>query len=235
MIQVDMSEFMEKHAVSRLVGSPPGYIGYDEGGQLTEAVRRRPYSVVLLDEVEKAHPEVFNILLQVLDDGRLTDGQGRTVDFRNVVLILTSNLGSTFLVDPTLDEEKKRQSVMSVVRQAFKPEFLNRLDEIVLFDALTQEELSHIVDLQIAELGRRLAARRITVEVTDAAHRWLALTGYDPAYGARPLRRLVQTAIGDPLARMLLGGDVLDGTSVTVDVDPSGDGLLLTAAAPVAA
>ncbi|HET9828504.1 MAG TPA: ATP-dependent chaperone ClpB [Nocardioidaceae bacterium] len=234
-VRIDMSEYSEKHSVSRLVGAPPGYVGYDEGGQLTEAVRRRPYSVVLLDEVEKAHPEVFNILLQVLDDGRLTDGQGRTVDFRNVVLILTSNLGSTFLVDPTLDEEKKRESVMSVVRQAFKPEFLNRLDEIVLFDALTQEELSHIVDLQIAELGRRLAARRITVEVTDAAHRWLALTGYDPAYGARPLRRLVQTAIGDPLARMLLGGDVLDGTSVTVDVDPSGDGLLLTAAAPVAA
>jgi ATP-dependent Clp protease ATP-binding subunit ClpB len=234
-VRIDMSEYSEKHSVSRLVGAPPGYVGYDEGGQLTEAVRRRPYSVVLLDEVEKAHPEVFNILLQVLDDGRLTDGQGRTVDFRNVVLILTSNLGSTFLVDPTLDEEKKRESVMSVVRQAFKPEFLNRLDEIVLFDALTQEELSHIVDLQIAELGRRLAARRITVEVTDAAHRWLALTGYDPAYGARPLRRLVQTAIGDPLARMLLGGDVLDGTTVTVDVDASGDGLLLTAAAPVAA
>ncbi len=234
-VRIDMSEYSEKHSVSRLVGAPPGYVGYDEGGQLTEAVRRRPYSVVLLDEVEKAHPEVFNILLQVLDDGRLTDGQGRTVDFRNVVLILTSNLGSTFLVDPTLDEEKKRESVMSVVRQAFKPEFLNRLDEIVLFDALTQEELSHIVDLQIAELGRRLAARRITVEVTDVAHRWLALTGYDPAYGARPLRRLVQTAIGDPLARMLLGGDVLDGTSVTVDVDPSGDGLLLAAAAPVAA
>jgi ATP-dependent Clp protease ATP-binding subunit ClpB len=234
-VRIDMSEYSEKHSVSRLVGAPPGYVGYDEGGQLTEAVRRRPYSVVLLDEVEKAHPEVFNILLQVLDDGRLTDGQGRTVDFRNVVLILTSNLGSTFLVDPTLDEEKKRESVMSVVRQAFKPEFLNRLDEIVLFDALTQEELSHIVDLQIAELGRRLAARRITVEVTDAAHRWLSLTGYDPAYGARPLRRLVQTAIGDPLARMLLGGDVLDGTTVTVDVDASGDGLLLTAAAPVAA
>jgi ATP-dependent Clp protease ATP-binding subunit ClpB len=234
-VRIDMSEYSEKHSVSRLVGAPPGYVGYDEGGQLTEAVRRRPYSVVLLDEVEKAHPEVFNILLQVLDDGRLTDGQGRTVDFRNVVLILTSNLGSTFLVDPTLDEEKKRESVMSVVRQAFKPEFLNRLDEIVLFDALTQDELSHIVDLQIAELGRRLAARRITVEVTDAAHRWLSLTGYDPAYGARPLRRLVQTAIGDPLARMLLGGDVLDGTTVTVDVDASGDGLLLTAAAPVAA
>jgi ATP-dependent Clp protease ATP-binding subunit ClpB len=234
-VRIDMSEYSEKHSVSRLVGAPPGYVGYDEGGQLTEAVRRRPYSVVLLDEVEKAHPEVFNILLQVLDDGRLTDGQGRTVDFRNVVLILTSNLGSTFLVDPTLDEEKKRESVMSVVRQAFKPEFLNRLDEIVMFDALTQDELSHIVDLQIAELGRRLAARRITVDVTEAAHRWLSQTGYDPAYGARPLRRLVQTAIGDPLARMLLGGDVLDGNTVTVDVDPSGDGLLLTAETQVAA
>ncbi len=172
-VRIDMSEYSEKHSVSRLVGAPPGYVGYDEGGQLTEAVRRRPYSVVLLDEVEKAHPEVFDILLQVLDDGRLTDGQGRTVDFRNVVLILTSNLGSTYLVDPTLDEEKKRDSVMAVVRQAFKPEFLNRLDEVVLFDALTRDELAHIVDLQIAELGRRLAVRRITVEVTEAAHRWL--------------------------------------------------------------
>jgi ATP-dependent Clp protease ATP-binding subunit ClpB len=229
-VRIDMSEYGEKHSVSRLVGAPPGYVGYDEGGQLTEAVRRRPYSVVLLDEVEKAHPEVFDILLQVLDDGRLTDGQGRTVDFRNVVLILTSNLGSTFLVDPTLDEEKKRDSVMAVVRASFKPEFLNRLDEIVMFDALSRDELSHIVDLQIAELGRRLAVRRITVEVTTAAHEWLSRTGYDPAYGARPLRRLVQTAIGDPLARMLLGGDVLDGSAVTVDVDPSGGGLLLTTA-----
>jgi ATP-dependent Clp protease ATP-binding subunit ClpB len=230
-VRIDMSEYSEKHSVSRLVGAPPGYVGYDEGGQLTEAVRRRPYSVVLLDEVEKAHPEVFDILLQVLDDGRLTDGQGRTVDFRNVVLILTSNLGSTYLVDPTLDDEKKRDSVMSVVRQSFKPEFLNRLDEIVLFDSLTRAELSHIVDLQIAELGRRLAVRRITVEVTPAAHDWLSLTGYDPAYGARPLRRLVQTSIGDPLARMLLGGEVLDGSAVTVDVDPSGHGLMLTAGA----
>ncbi len=231
-VRIDMSEYGEKHSVSRLVGAPPGYVGYEEGGQLTEAVRRRPYSVVLLDEVEKAHPEVFDILLQVLDDGRLTDGQGRTVDFRNVVLILTSNLGSTFLVDPTLDEEKKRDSVMSVVRQSFKPEFLNRLDEIVMFDALTRDELAHIVDLQIAELGRRLAVRRITVEVSEAAHEWLARTGFDPAYGARPLRRLVQTAIGDPLARMLLGGEVLDGGTVEVDVEESGDGLRLT---PVAA
>jgi ATP-dependent Clp protease ATP-binding subunit ClpB len=227
-VRVDMSEYSEKHSVSRLVGAPPGYVGYDEGGQLTEAVRRRPYSVVLLDEVEKAHPEVFDILLQVLDDGRLTDGQGRTVDFRNVVLILTSNLGSTYLVDPTLDDEKKRDSVMSVVRQAFKPEFLNRLDEVVLFDALSMDELSHIVDLQIAELGRRLAVRRITIEVTPDAHRWLSRTGYDPAYGARPLRRLVQTAIGDPLARMLLAGEVLDGSAVIVDVDPSGEGLVLS-------
>jgi ATP-dependent Clp protease ATP-binding subunit ClpB len=227
-VRIDMSEYSEKHSVSRLVGAPPGYVGYDEGGQLTEAVRRRPYSVVLLDEVEKAHPEVFDILLQVLDDGRLTDGQGRTVDFRNVVLILTSNMGSMYLVDPTLDEEKKRDSVMAVVRSSFKPEFLNRLDEIVMFDSLSRDELSHIVDLQIAQLGRRLAARRITVEVTPAAHEWLSSTGYDPAYGARPLRRLVQTAIGDPLARMLLGGEVHDGSTVVVDVDPSGDGLILT-------
>ncbi len=229
-IRIDMSEYSEKHSVARLVGAPPGYVGYEEGGQLTEAVRRRPYSVLLLDEVEKAHPEVFDILLQVLDDGRLTDGQGRTVDFRNVVLILTSNLGSMFLVDPTLDEEKKRDSVMSVVRQAFKPEFLNRLDEIVMFDALTQDELAHIVDLQIAELDRRLAVRRIAVDVSPAAHEWLARTGFDPAYGARPLRRLVQTAIGDPLARLLLAGEVLDGSTVEVDVDPSGDGLVLTPA-----
>jgi ATP-dependent Clp protease ATP-binding subunit ClpB len=230
-VRVDMSEYSEKHSVSRLVGAPPGYVGYDEGGQLTEAVRRRPYSVVLLDEVEKAHPEVFDILLQVLDDGRLTDGQGRTVDFRNVVLILTSNLGSTYLVDPLLDEEQKHDSVMSVVRQAFKPEFLNRLDEIVMFDALTEDELSHIVDLQIAELGKRLAARRIHAEVSKAAHEWLSRTGFDPAYGARPLRRLVQTAIGDPLARMLLSGEVPDGSTVDVDVDESGDGLSLSTAA----
>jgi ATP-dependent Clp protease ATP-binding subunit ClpB len=227
-VRVDMSEYSEKHSVARLVGAPPGYIGYEEGGQLTEAVRRRPYSVVLLDEVEKAHPEVFDILLQVLDDGRLTDGQGRTVDFRNTVLILTSNLGSTYLVDPLLEDEAKRNSVMSVVRQSFKPEFLNRLDEIVMFDALTEDELSHIVDLQIAELGRRLAVRRITLEVSDAAHKWLTSTGYDPAYGARPLRRLVQTAIGDPLARLLLSGEVLDGSTVSVDVDPTSSGLALS-------
>jgi len=234
-VRVDMSEYSEKHSVARLVGAPPGYVGYDEGGQLTEAVRRRPYSVVLLDEVEKAHPEVFDILLQVLDDGRLTDGQGRTVDFRNTLLILTSNLGSHYLVDPLLDEDKKRDSVMAEVRAAFKPEFLNRLDEVVLFDALTLDQLTHIVDLQIAELNRRLAARRITLTVTEAAHAWLANTGYDPAYGARPLRRLVQTAIGDPLARLLLSGDVLDGSHVRVDVDPAGPGLVLEPEPAVAA
>ena len=207
-VRIDMSEYSEKHSVARLVGAPPGYVGYDEGGQLTEAVRRRPYSVVLLDEVEKAHPEVFDILLQVLDDGRLTDGQGRTVDFRNTLLILTSNLGSAYLVDPTLDTEKKRESVLATVRASFKPEFLNRLDEIVVFDALSQEELARIVDLQLALLEQRLAVRRITIQVTDAARAWLAETGYDPAYGARPLRRLIQSAIGDPLSRMLIGGEV---------------------------
>jgi ATP-dependent Clp protease ATP-binding subunit ClpB len=214
---------MEKHAVARLIGAPPGYVGYEEGGQLTEAVRRRPYSVVLLDEVEKAHPEVFDILLQVLDDGRLTDGQGRTVDFRNTLLVLTSNLGSMYLVDPTLDPEKKRESVLAMVRASFKPEFLNRLDEIVIFDALSKDDLAHIVGLQLGLLEKRLAARRIDIEVTDAARQWLAETGYDPAYGARPLRRLVQTAIGDPLARMLIAGQVLDGQHVVVDSEPSGE------------
>ncbi|MCM0620376.1 ATP-dependent chaperone ClpB [Nocardioides bruguierae] len=223
-VRIDMSEYSEKHSVARLVGAPPGYVGYDEGGQLTEAVRRRPYSVVLLDEVEKAHPEVFDILLQVLDDGRLTDGQGRTVDFRNTLLILTSNLGSQHLVDPGLDPEKQREAVLAVVRSAFKPEFLNRLDEIVTFEALSKDALAHIVDLQLALLDTRLAARRIHVEVTDAARTWLADTGYDPAYGARPLRRLVQTAIGDPLARLLIGGQVTDGGTVHVDVAPDADG-----------
>ncbi|HRD64240.1 MAG TPA: AAA family ATPase, partial [Nocardioides sp.] len=207
-VRIDMSEYSEKHSVARLVGAPPGYVGYDEGGQLTEAVRRRPYSVVLLDEVEKAHPEVFDILLQVLDDGRLTDGQGRTVDFRNTILILTSNLGSAYLVDPTLDADKKRESVLAAVRASFKPEFLNRLDEIVIFDALTQPELARIVDLQLAMLEKRLAVRRISIRVSDEARAWLAETGYDPAYGARPLRRLIQSAIGDPLSRMLIGGEV---------------------------
>jgi ATP-dependent Clp protease ATP-binding subunit ClpB len=228
MVRIDMSEYSEKHSVARLVGAPPGYVGYDEGGQLTEAVRRRPYSVVLLDEVEKAHPEVFDILLQVLDDGRLTDGQGRTVDFRNTLLILTSNLGSSYLVDPTMEPEEKKEEVLAVVRRSFKPEFLNRLDEIVLFNALTQDELSRIVDLQLALLEKRLAARRITVTVTDAARTWLAETGYDPAYGARPLRRLIQTAIGDPLAKLLISGEVTDGARV--EVDRSADGLVLSRA-----
>jgi ATP-dependent Clp protease ATP-binding subunit ClpB len=226
-VRIDMSEYSEKHTVARLVGAPPGYVGYDEGGQLTEAVRRRPYAVVLLDEVEKAHPEVFDILLQVLDDGRLTDGQGRTVDFRNTLLILTSNLGSQFLVDPILDPQVKHDSVMAAVRANFKPEFLNRLDEIVLFDALSPEQLTQIVDIQLSGLVKRLAVRRIGIEVTEAAKTWLAETGYDPAYGARPLRRLIQTAIGDPLARMLIGGEVKDGDAVTVDVAAEG-GLQLT-------
>jgi ATP-dependent Clp protease ATP-binding subunit ClpB len=225
MIRIDMSEYSEKHAVSRLVGAPPGYVGYEEGGQLTEAVRRRPYSVVLLDEVEKAHPEVFNILLQVLDDGRLTDGQGRTVDFRNVILILTSNLGSQFLADPALDERTKRDAVMGVVRQAFKPEFLNRLDDVVMFDPLGIEDLSRIVSIQLDRLAARLTDRRITVVLTPAAKEWLALTGFDPVYGARPLKRLVQSTIEDELARRLLSGSLDDGQTVTFDVADDRDGL----------
>ena len=216
-VRIDMSEYSEKHSVARLVGAPPGYVGYEEGGQLTEAVRRRPYSVVLLDEVEKAHPEVFDILLQVLDDGRLTDGQGRTVDFRNTLLILTSNLGRPSWSTRRSSRTKKRESVLALVRASFKPEFLNRLDEIVIFDALSKDDLAHIVDLQLGLLEKRLAARRIDIEVTDAAREWLADTGYDPAYGARPLRRLIQTAIGDPLARLLLSGEVVDGSTVRVD------------------
>jgi ATP-dependent Clp protease ATP-binding subunit ClpB len=219
MVRIDMSEYSERHAVARLVGAPPGYVGYDEGGQLTEAVRRRPYSVVLLDEVEKAHPETFDILLQVLDDGRLTDGQGRTVDFRNVLLVMTSNLGSGYLVDPLLSQESKHNAVMSEVRQAFKPEFLNRLDEVVIFDPLSPDELSRIVTLAVGALTQRLADRRITLEVTDAAREWLALTGYDPAYGARPLRRLVNKEIGDRLAKAILAGAVLDGGTVKVDLN----------------
>ncbi|VXC28387.1 ATP-dependent chaperone ClpB [Nocardioides sp. AX2bis] len=226
-VRIDMSEYGEKHSVSRLVGAPPGYVGYDEGGQLTEAVRRRPYSVVLLDEVEKAHPEVFDVLLQVLDDGRLTDGQGRTVDFRNTLLVLTSNLGSSYLVDPTLEPEKKRDAVMATVRASFKPEFLNRLDEVVLFEALGRDELTHIVDLQLALLEKRLAVRRIAVDVSAAARTWLAEVGYDPAYGARPLRRLIQTTIGDPLARLLIGGQVGDGATVRVDLAEGGGGLVV--------
>ena len=221
MVRIDMSEYGEKHSVARLVGAPPGYVGYEEGGQLTEAVRRRPYSVVLLDEVEKAHPEVFDVLLQVLDDGRLTDGQGRVVDFKNAILILTSNLGSMFLIDPHLDEEGKREKVMSIVRSTFKPEFLNRLDDVVLFDALSTDELARIVEIQVAALSRRLADRRIALQVSDAANQWLATEGFDPAYGARPLRRLIQTAIGDPLARMLIAGEVRDGDTVRVDANPA--------------
>nr|WP_312606852.1 ATP-dependent chaperone ClpB [Kocuria rhizophila] len=231
LIRIDMSEYSEKHSVSRLVGAPPGYVGYDEGGQLTEAVRRRPYSVVLLDEVEKAHPEVFDILLQVLDDGRLTDGQGRTVDFRNVILILTSNMGSQFLVDPTLDEKAKNDAVMGVVNASFKPEFLNRLDDIIMFEPLSTEDLAKIVDIQVAQLATRLAQRRLTLVVTPAASEWLGITGYDPAYGARPLRRLVQREIGDRLAKGLLSGAILDGDTVVVDVNPdvAEDGLTVTA------
>ncbi len=227
MIRIDMSEYSEKHSVSRLVGAPPGYVGYDEGGQLTEAVRRRPYAVVLLDEVEKAHGEVFDILLQVLDDGRLTDGQGRTVDFRNVILILTSNLGSQYLADPKLNDTIKRDAVMGVVRSSFKPEFLNRLDEIVLFDPLGTEELARIVDINLGRLNARLAERRITVSVTPAAKDWLALTGFDPVYGARPLRRLVQSTIEDQLARQVLSGQILEGQAVTFDVDAGTDGLVI--------
>ncbi|MFC4554549.1 ATP-dependent chaperone ClpB [Georgenia faecalis] len=228
-VRIDMSEYSEKHSVARLVGAPPGYVGYEEGGQLTEAVRRRPYSVVLLDEVEKAHPEVFDILLQVLDDGRLTDGQGRTVDFRNVILVLTSNLGSQFLVDPMMSDEAKRDAVMQAVRASFKPEFLNRLDDVVIFEALTLEELASIVELQIARLAQRLADRRLRLEVTPAAREWLALEGYDPAYGARPLRRLVQREIGDQLARSLLAGEIHDGDLVVVDrpLDETASGLVL--------
>jgi ATP-dependent Clp protease ATP-binding subunit ClpB len=236
MVRIDMSEYSEKHSVARLVGAPPGYVGYEEGGQLTEAVRRRPYSVVLLDEVEKAHPEVFDILLQVLDDGRLTDGQGRTVDFRNVILVLTSNLGSQFLMDPSLDDKARREAVMATVNASFRPEFLNRLDDVVIFDALSLDELSKIVDLQVESLARRLQERRLTLEVTPAASEWLALTGFDPAYGARPLRRLVQREIGDQLARGILAGTINDGDKVLVDrdsgagsADGQGQGLSLRA------
>ena len=231
-VRIDMTEYGEKHTVSRLVGAPPGYVGYEAGGQLTEAVRRRPYTVVLLDEVEKAHPEVFDVLLQVLDDGRLTDGHGRTVDFRNTILILTSNLGSQFLVDPLLSGEAKEEAVLAVVRSTFKPEFVNRLDDVIVFDALTRAELSQIVDLQVALLARRLTDRRLSLEVTPAAREWLAATGFDPTYGARPLRRLVQTAIGDQLARALLAGQVLDGDTVVVDLADRKDGLALTTREP---
>jgi ATP-dependent Clp protease ATP-binding subunit ClpB len=222
MVRIDMSEYSEKHSVARLVGAPPGYVGYEEGGQLTEAVRRRPYTVVLLDEVEKAHHEVFDILLQVLDDGRLTDGQGRTVDFRNAILILTSNLGSQHLLEPAQSAEERRQQVMALVRSAFRPEFLNRLDDVVIFEALRGEELSRIAQLQIDALQRRLTERRLTLDVSPEALQWLATEGNDPAYGARPLRRLVQTSIGDQLAREILAGEVRDGDTVTVDLAVDG-------------
>ncbi|MFR0568617.1 ATP-dependent chaperone ClpB [Bifidobacterium apri] len=227
MVRIDMSEYMEKASVSRLIGAAPGYVGYEEGGQLTEAVRRRPYSVVLFDEVEKANPEVFDLLLQVLDDGRLTDGQGRTVDFKNTILIMTSNLGSQFLVQPDLDEEAKQKAVMDAVHAHFKPEFINRLDELVVFHPLTRQELGSIVDLQVRQVAARLTERRISLQVTDAARDWLANTGYDPAYGARPLRRLVQTEVGDQLARLLLAGKVHDGDTVLVD-QTGGEHLELT-------
>jgi ATP-dependent Clp protease ATP-binding subunit ClpB len=227
MIRIDMSEYSEKHSVARLVGAPPGYVGYDQGGQLTESVRRRPYSVVLLDEVEKAHPDVFDVLLQVLDDGRLTDGQGRTVDFRNTILVLTSNLGSQAIADVTLDEQQRKDAVLSVVQRHFKPEFLNRLDDVVVFHSLATEELTSIVDIQVTALGRRLAARRLTLDVSPAARDWLAINGFDPVYGARPLRRLVSSAIGDQLAKSLLAGEILDGDTVRVDVTPDNSALIV--------
>jgi ATP-dependent Clp protease ATP-binding subunit ClpB len=217
MVRIDMSEYGEKHSVARLVGAPPGYIGYDQGGQLTEAVRRRPYTVVLFDEVEKAHPDVFDVLLQVLDEGRLTDGQGRTVDFRNTILILTSNLGSG----------GTEEQVMAAVRAAFKPEFINRLDDVLIFEGLKPDELVRIVDIQLEQLQKRLSQRRLELEVSLEAKKWLADRGFDPVYGARPLRRLVQQAIGDQLAKLLLAGEVHDGDVVPVNVSPDGEGLIL--------
>jgi len=229
MVRIDMSEYGEKFSVSRLVGAPPGYVGYEQGGQLTEAVRRRPYSVILLDEVEKAHPEVFDVLLQVLDDGRLTDGQGRTVDFRNAILVLTSNLGSQYLVDPTLNETEREEAVLQMVRQSFKPEFVNRLDDIVVFSTLTQEELGEIVELNLDRLMTRLSERRLELAVTPDARAWLAERGYDPIYGARPLRRLMQREIEDRLATALLAGEVIDGDLVRVDLDREADHLTVEA------
>jgi ATP-dependent Clp protease ATP-binding subunit ClpB len=230
LVRIDMSEYGEKHSVARLLGAPPGYIGYEQGGQLTEAVRRRPYSVILMDEVEKAHPEVFDVLLQVLDDGRLTDGQGRTVDFRNTILILTSNLGSQYLVDPSLSPSTARDLVLDSVRAAFKPEFVNRLDDIVVFQALSADDLAQIVSLYVDRLSRRLSTRRLSLAVTPDARAWLASHGYDPIYGARPLRRLMQHEIDDRLARALLSGTVRDGDTVRVDVAPSGEELVVAAA-----
>ncbi|HSP39628.1 MAG TPA: AAA family ATPase [Frankiaceae bacterium] len=233
MVRIDMSEYGEKHSVARLIGAPPGYVGFEAGGQLTEAVRRRPYTVILLDEVEKAHPDVFDVLLQVLDDGRLTDGQGRTVDFRNAILILTSNLGSSFIADPMLSPEMRRESVMMAVREAFKPEFVNRLDDVLVFESLSKTALIHIVDLQLERLAKRLAGRRLTLSVTDEAKSWLADRGFDPIYGARPLRRLVQTAVGDSLAKGLLSGEIRDGEEVVVDLADDGGLSVAPAAVPV--
>jgi ATP-dependent Clp protease ATP-binding subunit ClpB len=223
MVRIDMSEFMEKHAVARLIGAPPGYVGYEEGGVLTEAVRRRPYQVVLFDEVEKAHSDVFNVLLQVLDDGRLTDGQGRVVDFSNTLIILTSNLGSQYLtqIEEGQGVESVEGQVMDVVRAHFRPEFLNRLDEIVLFHRLGQEHMAPIVDIQVARVGKLLKDRKIALDLTDAAKRWLGRVGYDPVYGARPLKRAVQRYVQDPLAERILSGDVPDGSTVKID---EGDG-----------
>ena len=228
MVRIDMSEYAEKHSVSRLVGAPPGYVGYEEGGQLTEAVRRRPYSVVLLDEVEKAHPEVFDILLQVLDDGRLTDGQGRTADFRNAILILTSNLGSALLVDPTVPREQRKEQVLALVRQQFRPEFLNRLDAVVTFEQLDRQQLTHVADIQLRHLQQRLSDRRIALAVSDEAKAWLVDRGFDPVYGARPLRRLVQVAVGDKLAKGILSGEIRDGDQVIVDALVDGTDLAVS-------
>ncbi|HEU4808697.1 MAG TPA: AAA family ATPase, partial [Homoserinimonas sp.] len=225
MIRIDMSEYGEKHTVARLIGAPPGYIGFEQGGQLTEAVRRRPYSVVLMDEIEKAHPEVFDVLLQVLDDGRLTDGQGRTVDFRNTILILTSNLGSQYLIDQTLTRQAKEDAVNAMVRQAFKPEFVNRLDDIVIFSSLSTEDLSQIVELYIDRLSSRLEERRLTLAVTPDARAWLSERGYDPSYGARPLRRLMQKEIDDRLANAILAGRIRDGDTVLVGLSSDGESL----------
>jgi ATP-dependent Clp protease ATP-binding subunit ClpB len=227
LVRIDMSEYGEKFAVSRLIGAPPGYVGYEQGGQLTEAVRRRPYSVILLDEVEKAHPEVFDLLLQVLDDGRLTDGQGRTVDFRNTILILTSNLGSSFLIEEGPSWAEKVQAVNNEVRKAFKPEFVNRLDDIVVFGTLSEVDLGQIVEITIDRLQHRLGERRLELAVTPSARSWLAVHGYDPIYGARPLRRLMQKEIDDRLARELLAGNIRDGQSVRVDVAETGDRLVV--------
>ena len=218
MVRIDMSEYGEKHSVSRLIGAPPGYVGYEEGGQLTEAVRRRPYSVILLDEVEKAHPEIFHVLLQVLDDGRLTDGQGRVVDFRNTILVLTSNLGSQYLTEKDMNEDEKERLVMEAVKANFRPEFLNRLDEILIFKPLSRAQLVKIVDLQLSQVMERLASRRLQLEVSEDAKNWLANRGYDPAFGARPLRRLIQTEIGDQLAQGLLAGKWEDGSVIKVTV-----------------